>query len=101
MARALSVLAIVLAALAIAAPAGATHDILGFEEAVGSLLEFDPTLDPPPDDTRRDFVVGGAQDAFGFNVAVSAHSGPSGDDPFGGVSATMPSPKVPGDTVQV
>jgi hypothetical protein len=63
----------------------------------------DPTLDPPPNDGRHDFVVGGAQPTgsdSGANVGISAHSGPLGEDAFGHVSYTIPNPEGPGTTFQ-
>jgi hypothetical protein len=48
-----------------------------------------------------DRVVGGARDAFDANVAISARSGPSGEDAFGHNNATLPFPGTPGDTIQV
>jgi hypothetical protein len=69
--------------------ASATHDLLDFESTVEQMLAVDPTLDPPPNDGKHDFVVGGFQDSV-FNWGVSAHSGPLGEDPLGHVSATAP-----------
>jgi hypothetical protein len=63
--------------------ASATHD----------LLDFESTVEEPPNDGKHDFVVGGFQEGFALgdiNWGVSAHSGPSGEEPFGHVSATLP-----------
>ena len=46
------------------------------------------TPDPPPNNDKHDFVVGGFQ-FFEGNWAVSAHSGPLGEEPFGHVSLTV------------
>jgi hypothetical protein len=73
--------------------ASATHDLLDFESTVEQMLAVDPTLDPPPNDGKHDFVVGGFQEGstqVDINWGVSAHSGPSGEEPFGHVSATIP-----------
>jgi hypothetical protein len=69
--------------------ASATHDLLDFESTVEEMLAVDPTLDPPPNDGKHDFVVGGFQQDD-INWGVSAHSGPLGEDPLGHVSATAP-----------
>jgi hypothetical protein len=42
----------------------------------------DPTLNPPPNDGTRDFVVGGFQSAS-YNTSLSAHSDPMGQDVHG------------------
>jgi hypothetical protein len=73
--------------------ASATHDLLDFESTVEQMLAVDPTLDPPPNDGKHDFVVGGFQEGstqVDINWGVSAHSGPSGEEPFGHVSGTFP-----------
>jgi hypothetical protein len=73
--------------------ASATHDLLDFDSTVEQMLAVDPTLDPPPNDGKHDFVVGGFQEGstpVDINWGVSAHSGPSGEEPFGHVSATIP-----------
>src|SRR5918997_692002 len=73
--------------------ASATHDLLDFESTVEQMLAVDPTLDPPPNDGKHDFVVGGFQEGSALvdiNWGVSAHSGPSGEEPFGHVSGTIP-----------
>jgi hypothetical protein len=52
------------------------------------MLAVDPTLDPPPNDPAKDFVVGGYQ-VFGPNNGVSAHSdGPKAEDAWGHISVT-------------
>jgi hypothetical protein len=79
--------------------ASATHDLLDFESTVEEMLAVDPTLDPPPNDGKRDFVVGGFQQGD-LNWAVSAHSGPLGEDPLGHVSATAPLAKANTDEKQ-
>jgi len=83
--------------------ASATHDLLDFQSAVDAMRAVDATLDPPPNDGRHDFVVGGAQtpaSESGANVGISAHSGPLGEDPFGHVSYTIPNRLGPGTTFQ-
>ena len=88
--RALAVAA--LTALFIAAPgpvAAADIDLLDLQAAVAAAQEVDPTLDPPPTDGTRDFVVGGFQSGDSNN-GLSAHSGPAGEDPWGHVSRTVP-----------
>ena len=50
---------------------------------------------------QGDAVIGGARDAFGANVIVSARSDPNGANPSGHINATLPSPGSPGDTFQV
>jgi hypothetical protein len=47
-------------------------------------------VDPPPNDGRHDFAVGGFQGGADNNVAFSARSGPQGHDPQGHLSQTMP-----------
>src|SRR6266545_2547341 len=89
MTRRLLVVAVLSATLAAGGTAGATDGLLDYGSAVESLYNFDPTLDPPPNDPNRDVVVGGAQDAFNSNVGLSAHSGPLGEAPFGHVSLTQ------------
>jgi hypothetical protein len=83
-------LALVFGVVALPSSAGATFDLVEFEAAVDAMLAVDPTLDPPPDDGKRDFVVAGFQ-LFGnsSNWGVSAHSGPLGEEPFGHVSVTF------------
>ncbi len=71
------------------ASASGTLDLLDFESTVEEMQAVDPTLDPPPNDGKHDFVVGGFQQAD-FNWGVSAHSGPTGEEPFGHVSTTFP-----------
>lgn len=88
----LPVVATVALAILLIAPgvASAHHTLLDFDAAVDALLAVDPTIEPPPDDPGRDFVVGGVQDADGFNNGFSAHSGPLGEKPYGHLSATNP-----------
>ena len=84
--------ALALAAVAVpfvfSSSAAAMHDLLEFRSAVAALEAVDPTIDPPPNDGKHDFVVGGFEDSGGFRNGLSAHSSPSGDDPFGHTSAT-------------
>jgi hypothetical protein len=96
MKRTLLALALVLGLFVFPSSASATHDLLGFQSAVDAMLAVDPTLDPPPNDGRRDFVVGGAQASSGANFGFSAHSDPLGEDPFGHLSATFPAPAIIG-----
>ena len=86
-----SLLAVALAAALFALPSSANTsvDLLEFQSAVDAMRAVDRTLDPPPTDGNRDFVVGGFQ-TFGANWAVSAHSDPSGREPFGHVNETIP-----------
>jgi hypothetical protein len=85
---------LVLAVACLIAPgsASATHTLLEFESALEELWAVDPAIEPPPDNGRRDFAVGGFQfqntaldAAFGF----SAHSGPLGEDPRGHFTQTF------------
>jgi hypothetical protein len=80
------------AVVAIAVPARATADysLLDFQSAVDALSAFDPTIDPPPNDPNRDFVVGGFQGIDNNNVGFSGHGGPLGEDPQGKLSETIP-----------
>ena len=73
--------------------ASATIDLLDGGLEVEQMREVDPTLDPPLNDGKHDFVFGGFQEGFALgdiNWGVSAHSGPSGEEPFGHVSGTIP-----------
>ncbi len=79
------------------ASASGTLDLLDYQSTVDAMLAVDPTLDPPPNDGKHDFVVGGFQTGD-LNWGVSAHSGPTGEEPFGHVSAT--SPEGPSDLKQ-
>jgi hypothetical protein len=106
MRRPLIVFALVLAVGALLFPssASATHDLLDFQSAVDAMHAVDPTLAPPPNDGRHDFVVGGArrtEPGEPQNVGVSAHSGPLGEDPFGHVSSTIIPDEEPAATNQV
>jgi hypothetical protein len=83
-------LALLLSVAVVTGVATASHDLLDFESTVEEMREVDPTLDPPPNDGKHDFVVAGFQDEFEVNWGVSAHSGPSGEEPFGHVSVTFP-----------
>ncbi len=64
------------------ASASGTLDLLDFKSTVEEMQAVDPTLDPPPNDGKHDFVVGGFQRGD-LNTGVSAHSDPSGQDVFG------------------
>jgi hypothetical protein len=70
--------------------ASATGDLLDYQSAVDAMHAVDPTLEPPPNDGKHDFAVGGVQDAFGLNHGISAHSGPQGQDPFGKMTTKRP-----------
>jgi len=75
--------------------ANATVDLLDYQAAVDEMQAVDPTLEPPPNDGKHDFVVGGFQALFPFtdivtNWSVSAHSGPDGENPQGHVNMTAP-----------
>jgi hypothetical protein len=41
---------------------------------------------------KKDFVTGGFQDFLGEHIGLSAHSGPSGENPFGHESVTFSDP---------
>ena len=85
-------LPLVLAAALFALPSIASAlDLLEFQSAVDAMRAVDPTLDPPPNDGRHDFVVGGFS-APTVKWSVSAHSGPLGEEPFGHVNRTIPQP---------
>jgi hypothetical protein len=75
--------------------ASAHHNLAEFDSAVAALSAVDPTIDPPPNDSRIDFVVGGGEN-LDQDFGLSAHSGPLGEDPFGHASATLGQP----DTLQ-
>jgi hypothetical protein len=68
--------------------ASATNDLLEFQSAVDAMRAVDPTLEPPPNDGRRDFTVG-AVHSTAATFAFSAHSGPLGEEPFGHISVTI------------
>ncbi len=80
--RILLALTLVVGVIVFPSSASATVDLLDFQSAVDDMLAVDPTLDPPPNDGKHDFVVGGFQAAT-YNTAISAHSDPSGQDVFG------------------
>lgn len=77
---------------------GAAHaySLLDYQAAVAALKEIDPSIKPPPNDPSKDFAVGGFtgqgtnDDGFANKVALSAHSGPLGEDAKGHVSETEP-----------
>jgi len=89
MRRTLLALPLVVGVLVFPSAASATHDLLGFQSAVDAMHAVDRTLDPPPNDGKHDFVVGGFQ-AGRSNFGVSAHSDPLGNDVWGHVSQTTP-----------
>ena len=76
--RILLALTLVVGVILFPTSASATDDLLDFQLAVDEMLAVDPTLDPPPNDGKHDFVVGGFRDVFGYNNGLSAHSGPGG-----------------------
>jgi len=90
MRRLLVALAVSAGVLVCPSSASAQLDLLEFQSAVDAMLAVDPTLDPPPNDGKKDFVVGGVQDSLGFRHGISAHSGPAGEDAFGHVSTQSP-----------
>jgi hypothetical protein len=79
------------------APSGAIAEIvdqLTFQSAVDAAQAVDPTLDPPPNDGKHDFAVGGFRGVGGVNnVGFSAHSDPDGSNPFGHLRQTIPEGK--------
>jgi hypothetical protein len=86
--RVLIALAATVFAVAVPASAADVYSLLDFNSAVNALRAVDPTIDPPPNDPSRDLAVGGFHGAQQNNVGVSAHSGPTGEDPNGHVSDT-------------
>ncbi len=72
------------------ASASGTLDLLDYQSTVDEMLAVDPTLEPPPNNGKRDFVVGGFQYLGFHNIGVSAHSDPAGEDAWGHMSATIP-----------
>jgi hypothetical protein len=66
-----------------------TADLLDFESTVEEMPAIDPTLEAPPNDGKHDFVVASFQQDD-LNWGVSAHSGPTGEAPYGHVSVTFP-----------
>jgi hypothetical protein len=68
--------AVAMAAASLVVPSSASADIVPvdlFNDAVSAMQAIDPTLQPPPNDGRHDFVVGGFTNFLGEQVAVSAH----------------------------
>ncbi len=65
-------------------------DLLTFQTAVDAAQTVDPTLDPPPNNGKHDFVVGGFQNALLERVGLSAHSDPHGANVYGHESVTFP-----------
>jgi hypothetical protein len=89
--KVLLVLIVAAVAIAIPAAASAVYSLLDYQSATDSLLAVDPTIDPPPNDPNRDFAVGGFQGPVeNSNWGVSGHSGPSGENPQGHASETIP-----------
>jgi hypothetical protein len=86
----LLLLTVAAACLAASGPARAGHTLLEFQSALEELWAVDPAIEPPPDNGSRDFAVGGFQGPDGNNFGFSAHSGPSGEDPRGHLSETIP-----------
>jgi hypothetical protein len=87
MRRMLVALTVSAGVLVLPSSASAQVDLLEFQSAVDAMLAVDPTLDPPPNDPRKDFAVGGGRtviDDLGF--ALSAHSGPLGEEAKGHMS---------------
>jgi hypothetical protein len=86
-------LAFAAALVAIALPAGAGADVyslLDYQSATDALQAVDPTIDPPPNDPNRNFVVGGFHGTDNNNVGFSANSDAIGLDPQGHLSETIP-----------
>jgi hypothetical protein len=94
--RGLFLLAATTLAVAVTGSAGATYSLLDFQSAVAALETVDPTIEPPPNDSSKDFAVGGFRgvgsnnDGFANNVGFSAHSGSLGENPNGHLSETEP-----------
>jgi hypothetical protein len=84
--------AVALAAVFVAAPVvrAGIVDLLTFQSAADAAQAVDPTLNPPPNDGKHDFVVGGFRDYLGENIGLSAHSDPNGANPYGHESVTKP-----------
>jgi hypothetical protein len=87
--RLMCLASVAVALTAVVGTARADESLLDFDNAVSALAAFDPTLDPPPRDGNKDFVVGGFK-AYGFNNGLSVRSGPGGEDPSGMASVTDP-----------
>jgi hypothetical protein len=68
----------------------ARRQISEYTAAVAALASADPAIDPPANNPKTDFVVGGFEDVFGEKVGLSARSSPAGEDPFGHESVTLP-----------
>jgi len=86
-------LAAAAALAAIALPAGAGADVyslLDYQSATDALQAVDPTIDPPPNNPNRNFVVGGFHGTDNNNVGFSANSDAIGLDPQGHLSETIP-----------
>jgi hypothetical protein len=86
----IGVVVLVVTGLTVPRPVRALHTLLAFQSALEALWAVDPTMEPPPDNGSRDFAVGGFQGPDGNNFGFSAHSGPSGEDPRGHLSETIP-----------
>jgi hypothetical protein len=94
--RMLVTVVFVVGSLVVPATASANHSLVDFDAAVAALAAADPTIASPPNDSGKDFVVGGGQSPQlpgGINFGISAHSGPLGEDPFGHTSATFNQPE--------
>jgi len=86
-------LAAAAALAAIALPAGAGADVyslLDYQSATDALQAVDPTIDPPPNNPNRNFVVGGFHGTDNNSVGFSANSDAIGLDPQGHLSETIP-----------
>lgn len=84
------VLAVAVLAIAVPGSARATYSLLDLQQATDALQAVDPTIDPPPNDSSKDFAVGGFHGTDNNNVGFSAHSGPLGQDAQGHLSETIP-----------
>jgi hypothetical protein len=84
---ALGLAALVLAALAITG-AALGYTLADYQDAVAALQAVDPTISPPANDAKKDFVVGGFGDVYGYNNGVSAQSDSSGGHVKGHISST-------------
>ena len=89
--RVLLMCAATLAAIALPAGVGAAvYSLLDYQSAIDALQAVDPTIDPPPNDPSRDFVVGGFHGTDNNNVGFSGHTDQLGLDPQGKLSETIP-----------
>ena len=89
--RVLLAFAAVLVAIALPAGAGAdVYSLLDYQSATDALRAVDSTIDPPPNDPSRNFVVGGFHGTENNNVGFSANSDAIGLDPQGHLSETIP-----------